>query len=158
MIELSLAAKTRFIEIDEFDQSERLLLNFGHTFGHAIEAASHFAISHGVAVGLGMLTARRFGLGLGNVPVAGSQAEAMFAHVTELLAQVPDLPDAVRRLNLADLMEAFTSDKKHSRDAYVVIVLDGKGAVQRLVLPRDDRTTLRVSEAFAEVLASANVG
>lgn len=158
VIELSLAAKTRFIEIDEFDQGERQLLNFGHTFGHAIEAASHFEISHGVAVGLGMLTARRFGIGVGNAPVPGGQAEALFAHVTELLAHVPDLPDAVRRLDLADLMDAFAGDKKHSRDAYVVIALDDKGAVQRLALPRDDHTTLRVSMAFAEVLAQANVG
>ena len=35
----SLLAKKHFIEIDEFDKKERLLLNFGHTFGHAIEGA-----------------------------------------------------------------------------------------------------------------------
>ena len=56
----SLRAKKWFIEIDEFDQKERLLLNFGHTFGHAIEGASRYAISHGIAVGLGILCAIAF--------------------------------------------------------------------------------------------------
>ena len=48
----SLLAKKHFIEIDEFDRGERLLLNLGHTFGHAIEGASHFAIPHGIGVGI----------------------------------------------------------------------------------------------------------
>ncbi len=58
---LSLSSKKWFIEIDEFDRAQRLLLNFGHTFGHAIEGASHFRISHGIAVGVGMLCAIRLG-------------------------------------------------------------------------------------------------
>ena len=49
---LSLGAKKWLIEADEFDHAERLLLNFGHTFGHALEGASHYRLSHGVAVGV----------------------------------------------------------------------------------------------------------
>jgi len=52
--------KKRFIEEDEFDQGVRLHLNFGHTFGHALEGASQFKISHGIAVGMGMLAALYF--------------------------------------------------------------------------------------------------
>ena len=65
VIALSLEAKKWFIEIDEFDKAERLLLNFGHTFGHALEAASDFGVSHGIAVGLGMLAALPSGRGDG---------------------------------------------------------------------------------------------
>ena len=50
-----LCAKKWFIEIDEFDRAERRLLNFGHTFGHALEAATEFSVNHGVAVVIGML-------------------------------------------------------------------------------------------------------
>ena len=39
---------------DEFDRGERMKLNLGHTFGHGIEAKSHYAISHGQAVAIGM--------------------------------------------------------------------------------------------------------
>jgi 3-dehydroquinate synthase len=56
-IKLSLNAKKWFIEIDEFDQRERKLLNFGHTFGHALEAATDFQVPHGIAVLFGMRAA-----------------------------------------------------------------------------------------------------
>ncbi len=51
--------KADIVENDEFDHGERQLLNFGHTFGHSIEALSDFKISHGHAVGLGMLVITR---------------------------------------------------------------------------------------------------
>ena len=42
------------VEADERDQGQRMLLNFGHTIGHAIEACSDYTISHGNAVAIGM--------------------------------------------------------------------------------------------------------
>lgn len=51
--------KADIVANDEFDHGERQLLNFGHTFGHSIEALSNFEISHGHAVGLGMLIITR---------------------------------------------------------------------------------------------------
>lgn len=50
----SLKAKKKIIEKDEFDKSERNLLNYGHTFGHAIEAGTKYKIPHGLAVIIGM--------------------------------------------------------------------------------------------------------
>ncbi len=47
--------KRQVVEKDEHDNAERQLLNFGHTFGHAIERCSHFEISHGRAVAIGMV-------------------------------------------------------------------------------------------------------
>jgi 3-dehydroquinate synthase len=60
LIYLSLISKKKIIEKDEFDKNERLKLNFGHTFGHAIESSSNFKISHGIAVGLGIIFAIKF--------------------------------------------------------------------------------------------------
>lgn len=57
LIQLSLRCKKYFIEEDEFDVGIRKLLNFGHSFGHALEAASNYRIPHGVAVLIGMLAA-----------------------------------------------------------------------------------------------------
>ena len=55
------AVITRCVELkrdvvmeDEFDTGARMKLNLGHTFGHGVEAASHFAVSHGSAVAIGM--------------------------------------------------------------------------------------------------------
>lgn len=50
----ALAIKQRYIEEDEFDRGIRNIFNFGHTFGHAIEAATDYAIPHGIAVTIGM--------------------------------------------------------------------------------------------------------
>ncbi|MBO4327332.1 MAG: 3-dehydroquinate synthase [Clostridia bacterium] len=51
--------KRRFVAEDEFDRGSRMLLNFGHTFGHAIEAASGYTVLHGFAVAAGMAVMAR---------------------------------------------------------------------------------------------------
>ena len=53
--------KKRFCEADELDMGERRVLNFGHTYGHAIESASDLTVPHGQAVAYGMLAAARLG-------------------------------------------------------------------------------------------------
>ncbi len=51
--------KSQVVAEDEFDNGCRLLLNYGHTIGHAIEKCSHFEISHGSAVAIGMAVMAR---------------------------------------------------------------------------------------------------
>lgn len=53
-IKQALLSKKKFIEKDEFDKHERNLLNYGHTFGHAIEGGTGYKIPHGIAVIMGM--------------------------------------------------------------------------------------------------------
>ena len=50
----ALRIKKRLIELDEFDKGPRNVMNYGHTYGHAIESATQFAIPHGIAVTIGM--------------------------------------------------------------------------------------------------------
>ena len=54
MINRSLKIKKYFIEKDEFEKKERLLLNYGHTYGHALEALTKYYIPHGIAVAHGI--------------------------------------------------------------------------------------------------------
>ncbi len=56
-VKKSLKFKKKFIEEDEFDQGERIKLNFAHTFGHAIEVVTEYTIPHGTAVAIGMIMA-----------------------------------------------------------------------------------------------------
>ena len=53
-IRRSLDIKKEYIEIDEFDRGPRNIFNYGHSLGHAIEAATNFSIPHGIAVTIGM--------------------------------------------------------------------------------------------------------
>lgn len=50
----SLIMKKRLIEIDEFDEGPRNVMNYGHSFGHAIETATNYLIPHGIAITIGM--------------------------------------------------------------------------------------------------------
>ncbi len=65
-IQESLKIKKKMIELDEFDQVERRIFNYGHTFGHALEVLSSYELKHGSAVTLGMHLANyaafKFGL------------------------------------------------------------------------------------------------
>ena len=59
ILEFCISMKRDVVEADEFDTGARQLLNLGHTFGHAVEAASDFSISHGSAVAIGMVMITR---------------------------------------------------------------------------------------------------
>lgn len=65
VIERSVTVKKTVVEHDEHDNGERQLLNFGHTFGHAIEKLSDYAIPHGQAVARGMVCEARAAYKLG---------------------------------------------------------------------------------------------
>ena len=56
--------KKHFIEVDEFDQSERKVLNLGHSFGHALEAFFEYKLPHGVAVLYGLVLAIEISINL----------------------------------------------------------------------------------------------
>ena len=67
--------KGAVVAADEREADLRRILNFGHTLGHAVEAASNYTLAHGLAVGLGMVAACRLAAGKGIFPQ--DQAEAV---------------------------------------------------------------------------------
>jgi 3-dehydroquinate synthase len=135
VVALSLVTKKTFIEEDEFDRGVRLLLNFGHTFGHAIEAATQFAITHGVAVGVGMLAEISLSRQLGCCPETHPRIDALEGHLRGLLDRVPDLADHARTLSVPAAIEGFKSDKKHAGGRYSVILATDEGTLERASLP-----------------------
>lgn len=132
----ALRTKKWFIEIDEFDQKERLLLNFGHTFGHAIEAGTNFGVTHGIAVGVGMMIAVEYAMKRGWLSKTGLERTSdLSSHVKSMLMFEGEsivVPPAAIDLNL--VMEKFNNDKKHLTDVY------------RMVCPRRDGELELVSE------------
>ena len=62
MIIKSIRVKAHIVNQDFKEESTRMLLNFGHTFGHAIEKASNYEIKHGHAVGIGMVKAAQYAI------------------------------------------------------------------------------------------------
>ena len=152
VIELSLRSKSWFIEIDEFDKAERLQLNFGHSFGHAIEAASDFRISHGIAVGLGMLTALHLGSLMGDPVVHSARSTALRTYIDKLMMAAGGMDSILASLSIEDLLSAFDSDKKHTRSEYAVIMVAPNGMLERRTIARDEVHRAMIGHAFAALI------
>jgi 3-dehydroquinate synthase len=118
----SLLTKKQFIEEDEFDQGIRKLLNFGHTFGHALESISSYKITHGVAVGYGMLAAINY---VKITQTIDDRDRSFYRLIHFLLSQSSSRNNRlIQKLftckNL--FFKSFDADKKHSKDSYRLIV------------------------------------
>ena len=155
VISLSLITKRWFIEIDEHDHKERQLLNFGHTFGHAIEGAANFAIPHGIAVGMGMLAAIEFSRLKNHFSTSPARVVQLERYTTALLATIADLPQWIRQIAIDELMDRFNSDKKHTGSHYAVIVPDASGHLVRLMVEKNDANRSLIFSAFSKVCSSA---
>jgi 3-dehydroquinate synthase len=139
----SLLAKKWFIEIDEFDKKERLLLNFGHTFGHAIEGATHFAVSHGIAVGLGILCAIEFERQRGVSYKGVARVGLLEEHLHAMISEVPNLIEPMAAMNIDEVIERFGSDKKHGAGHFTLILIADNGDV---VLRKIDKTAQVIAD------------
>jgi len=128
----ALELKCAAVEADERDLSgEREKLNFGHTFGHALEAVTGYRVyRHGEAVLWGM----RFAVALSQV--RGWLAASEAARADALLARVPVPPLAGRR---AQLFERMKADKKSidGKVSFVLLKRLGRCVRDRAVTPRD---------------------
>lgn len=109
--------KLSYLEGDEFDRGRRNLLNFGHCFGHALEAASKYEVPHGVAVMVGILYANCVSLRRGFL--RADDAEAMAGFI------IPALGMGIRKRHLepGPLLEAMKSDKKRAGKDLALILL-----------------------------------
>lgn len=144
----SLNTKRWFIETDEFDTGPRRLLNFGHTFGHALEAATGYAVEHGIGVAIGMIAAERFGVVTGY----GVADARLSEHAALLARRDPGLQRAAAQLDYEAFERAFAADKKHGRDGFHVILPDQSGSVAEVVVPRADATLSAARAAVGEAL------
>jgi 3-dehydroquinate synthase len=105
-IERSCAIKAEIVALDERETGDRALLNYGHTFGHAIETALGFGRwLHGEAVAAGMVLAARLSHRLGLI------AAADVARTADILAQAA-LPTAAPELGVERYLELMGHDKK----------------------------------------------
>ncbi len=117
----SLEIKRTYIEEDEFDRGRRNLLNFGHCFGHAIEAATDFAVPHGLAVVVGMRLADLVALrrGLLTEDEATSRSRTLYRPVLRDWPQFDAATQAV-------VVDGMAYDKKRTGAGLAVVVL-GEG-------------------------------
>ena len=128
LIYLSLANKKKIIEKDEFDNSERLKLNFGHTFGHAIESSSNFKISHGIAVGLGIIFAIKFNKVYFKI-IPTKQEILLHQLIILILNNSSDIQKKIKNIKINDFCTALSNDKKSSESYHKFILPKKNGSL-----------------------------
>jgi 3-dehydroquinate synthase len=101
----NIAIKARVVEADPFERGERAHLNFGHTFGHAIENVSHYEYSHGESVALGMAAASHLAVSLGMLDDPSRR------RIVALIEKT-GLPVRGLTLDVNQVVEAMRFDKK----------------------------------------------
>ncbi len=124
LIAWSIDLKRAFVEKDEFDLGERRKLNFGHTWGHAVEGVT--GMHHGNAVSIGMVFAARFGHHLGITPADTVERIERILSLYGLPLETTVLPWV--------LYEAMQKDKKKDDDTINFIIPSriGEVVVQRV--------------------------
>jgi 3-dehydroquinate synthase len=128
----SLEIKKPIVEIDEFDCSSRNIMNYGHTFGHAIESATDFAIPHGIAVSMGMDMANYVAVRLGST--GPSHFNRMHPVLFKNYAGFEGL-----KIPTEGFFIALSKDKKHTDTKVKIIVPDFDGRLTIGLYPNDDR-------------------
>jgi len=148
LIALSLAAKKWFIEVDEFDQNERLLLNFGHSFGHALESCTSYGITHGVAVGVGCVAAVAFSAKLHPELYSHPRVQALSGDLLAILSDLPELGQRLDEVEREEFFRYWQSDKKHNPREYRPILVDAQARLERATLSRGAASEDAIWEAF----------
>ena len=138
-VSVSVNAKARIVSEDETEKGVRQLLNLGHTFGHALEAATGYsnALLHGEAVAIGMALAFDYAAHEGVCP--RDDANAFIEHLKTM-----DMPHSLQSIGLPS---NFTGD------AFINLMMQDKkvkGGALTLILPR------RIGDSFVQDDADAD--
>lgn len=131
IVERSYRLKARIVEQDERDtKGIRMVLNYGHTIGHAVESAAGFKYSHGESVSIGMVCANDIAceIGIFNQPEA--------ERIEILLAKI-GLPVKIVDGKLADIIRFLKHDKKsvNGTNRFVLPLKLGKTEIRSAIAP-----------------------
>ena len=140
-IQRSCAIKAEIVALDEKEQSVRALLNFGHTFGHAIEKLTGYGNwTHGDAVAVGMVLAARLSENMSLITPEDVQ------NIEEILTAA-NLPISLPSIDPAELLATMQSDKKvKDRNIQLVLLKDiGEAFLTADYSPEDLTNILRDS-------------
>jgi shikimate kinase / 3-dehydroquinate synthase len=123
LVAAAIAVKRDVVQEDPFELGRRAVLNLGHTFAHAIEQVSSYAVRHGEAVAIGLVAAAHLSALLGyTTPALQGEIEGLLQHLT-LPTRIPSAlePDA--------LLAAMGHDKKRAAGLLRFVLIAAPGEV-----------------------------
>ena len=142
-VQRSVAAKAAIVARDETETGDRMLLNLGHTFGHALEAWAGFSqrLLHGEAVAIGMAQAFRFSESQGLAPKGTAARVEAHLKLVGLPTRVRDIPGPGQP-DVDTLVKLMAQDKKVKAGRLTFILVRGIG--QSFVTREVDEAALRL--------------
>jgi len=124
VVSRSIELKAKVVSEDEHEKGRREILNFGHTFGHAIEAAEHYRLSHGTAVGRGMLLEILLGIELGLTD------RGTLGPVEECLGCLGISIESALAINSQEILRYLRIDKKSKAGGRRFVLISEIGSVR----------------------------
>jgi len=139
----SLLMKKKLVELDEFDQSVRNVMNYGHSFGHAIETATNYAIPHGIAVTIGMDMANY---------IASKMSITKVSHFVRMHSVLEKNIGNYRSIDIDQikLLAALEKDKKNTSTQLRLILPDQDAKIAIGLYDNDKNLSAYISDYFAE--------
>lgn len=114
--------KKEIVEQDEKENGKRRLLNFGHTIGHALERLTHYSLSHGEAVAIGLLVESYFAVKLGRLD------QKSFDRIKNILLQYGLPLQLPSQFPVQTILEAMALDKKSLKGQPRFVMIDAIGS------------------------------
>ena len=145
MISNCLKIKKSYIEIDEFDQRERQVLNYGHSFGHAIESLKNFSVPHGIAVSFGMDIANYISVRKNYL------SRDIRYEIKELLEKIWTGFD-IKNLDVEKFAEVLSKDKKNVGKELSLILCKGYGKLFKTAQSLDNEFMGWLKDYFSNEL------
>jgi 3-dehydroquinate synthase len=122
IIVTSCSIKARIVEMDEREENQRAVLNFGHTIGHALEAATNYQrFLHGEAVAVGMVKAAMLSV------QHGFCDQQSFERILEIITEAGLPSEIPAGLSLQSVIEAIQLDKKAAEGKIKFVMSEGIG-------------------------------
>ncbi len=142
VIKRAVELKAQVVEIDEQELNLRMILNFGHTVGHALEKLSNFSVLHGFGVGLGMIVEAYI------AKLSGLLTATDYTQIEQFLLMMGVDLTLLNKYDHNEIITAMRGDKKNINQQIKLVLLTGIGSVKNI----DNQVAFPISD---ELILSA---
>lgn len=123
LIQRAVQLKANIVQQDEREQHQRVILNFGHTIGHALEQLTDYQLLHGYAVALGILVESKIAQCMGMLD------EHHYQYIKALLLRLHISTDELKKFDVNEVIKRTQLDKKNQSGRVRYVLLNGLGSV-----------------------------
>ncbi|MDD3266747.1 MAG: 3-dehydroquinate synthase [Burkholderiales bacterium] len=138
IIKKAVELKSYVVEVDEFEQNLRMVLNFGHTVGHALEKITKYKLLHGYAIAYGMLVEAKI------AHILGYLSNEDFTFVNDILNKLDVNSNYLSNFDNNEIIVAMRGDKKNINQQIKLTLLNKIGSVYNV----DNKFAFAVDEAI----------